>query len=441
MGVTRSGFVVVVVPIALTVLAIVGLVVGNKVIKRLSLTALITEGIALIWAFAQLVTIGYDQGGRLVWVPGILAGAAEVIVIIRLWPVFDRRRRNIITAVIASAAVVLTTGLVVRDIHERRILVVRSEEAFDLNRYQPFTPDTLAKTASGAPTLALTDDLPRLDGATALYPLYASFVQSTYPRKVYEVWAPLPPDYPSAESASEIYTEVTCSTTAAAFDNLISGEADLIFLMDVSDEQRAAARERGLELKLTPIGREAFVFIVNQRNRVSNLTADQVRDIYSGEITNWSEVGGARRDIEAYQRPPDSGSQTALQKIMGDRSIMPPKIDQVYASMGGLYDAVADYKNYQSALGYSFRYYLNEMIGGDEVKLLSIDGVEPTLENIRNGEYPFTQNFYAVTVTGRELSAAERARAENAERLIDWIGTSQGQELVEKVGYVRYEPR
>jgi len=233
-----------------------------------------------------------------------------------------------------------------------------------------------------------------------------------------------------------------CNRTGPAFENLINGYADIAFLMDVSVEQQREAEQKGLELKLTPIGKEAFVFLVNSKNKTDGLTQGEVRAIYSGAITDWSGIGqgNAKGQIEAYQRPAGSGSQTALEKIMGDTPIMPPKEDQIYSMMMGLYNAVADYKNYKNAIGYSFRYYVESMLNDAEmkkVKLLAIDGVSPTVQTIADGSYPFADSFYAVTVANREYDTdQEKAVAENSQKLIDWILSGQGQYLVEKTGYV-----
>ncbi len=74
---------------------------------------------------------------------------------------------------------------------------------------------------------------------------------------------------------------------------------------------------QGLTFHMIPIGREAFVFFVNHKNTVENLTLGQVQQIYAGKITNWQEVGGKNDAIRAFQRPADSGSQTALEKNYG----------------------------------------------------------------------------------------------------------------------------
>jgi phosphate transport system substrate-binding protein len=205
-----------------------------------------------------------------------------------------------------------------------------------------------------------------------------------------------------------------------------------------------AARE-GVELEMTPIGKEAFVFLVNSKSRIENLSQDDIRGIYSGRIKYWGDLSpdswsGANSKIEPYQRPENSGSQIALRKIMGATPVMEPKTEQIFTFMGGLYNAVASYKNYTNAIGYSFRYYIETMLNDAELKqvrLLAIDGVTPTKENIASGAYPFTDNFYAVTVSNREgEDDGTKARLENARRLIDWILSEQGRELVEKTGYV-----
>ena len=85
-----------------------------------------------------------------------------------------------------------------------------------------------------------------------------------------------------------------------------------------------------------------------------------------------------------------------------------------------------EWKGVQPALGYSYRFFANTMYPNPNAKLLKIDGVEPSVENIKNGSYPFTVNFYAVT-NGQPQG--------NTKKLIDWILSPQGQKLIEKCGY------
>ena len=86
----------------------------------------------------------------------------------------------------------------------------------------------------------------------------------------------------------------------------------------------------------------------------------------------------------------------------------------------------SDYYNYNSAIGYTFLFYLTRMVSNWGIKVLAVDGVAPTRQTIQNKQYPFTQTVYAIT-TGNE--------SENTKKFIAWILSAQGQELVVKTGY------
>ena len=125
-----------------------------------------------------------------------------------------------------------------------------------------------------------------------------------------------------------------------------------------------------------------------------------IRDsIYTGQITNWSQVGGNDSEIIAYQRNRDSGSQTLFDLFfpLGDQLIDPPE-ELIVDSMIGLLEAVADYDNSENALGYTVYYYLTNMETDklSRSKLLAVDGVEATNETIASGEYPYVNDFYVV---------------------------------------------
>ena len=310
-----------------------------------------------------------------------------------------------------------------------------SREEIDLSAYEPFRNNTLAKSLGRRPSLSIQSDLPRLDGATALYPLYAAFARATYPEADYNVDSPI--------------SKIRCTRTSSAFDNLVEGTADIAFLMGISQEQRRQAARRGLDIILTPIGKEAFVFFVNKGNKISNISKENIIDIYSGQIHSWESLGGRDEVILTYQRAESSGSQVMLSEIMGDVPIQPLIPSMNFRSMLGMYLAVADENNLH-ALGYSFLYYIDDMISENKIKFLAIDGVKPTKSNISSGKYPFAHEFYAVTVERRQAAgagddaganmsaeaSADKERSENARKLIEWILSPQGQSLVKKTGYV-----
>jgi phosphate transport system substrate-binding protein len=191
------------------------------------------------------------------------------------------------------------------------------------------------------------------------------------------------------------------------------------------------ADQWGDELHLTPIGKDAFVFFVNKSNPVNSLTVSQIRDIYSGKITNWKLLGGNDEEIVPFQRSKNSGSQTALESIMGDTAIVPASTELIGSEMEGIIERVSDYHNYHNAVGYSFLFFTREMVQSDQIKILSVDGVFPDMKTIENGRYPFTETFYAITM-GEEK--------ENTKKFIGWILSEQGQRLIKKTGYVPVNP-
>jgi len=296
--------------------------------------------------------------------------------------------------------------------------IPRMPEQIDLKHYQPGFKDFKSYLArlDNESSLKLKDNLPVLDGATALYPLYSSFVDAVYPAAYYYRW----------DNDDNI---VLCSRTPNAYDNLFKGKADIIFCFEPSESQREQFNGKGLKLKLVPIGKDAFVFFVNKKNRVNNLTVKQIQGIYSGRIKNWIRLGGKLQSIRPFQREKNSGSQTILEKIMGDIPIIEPKGETVLEYMHSVFYEVASYRNFNNAIGYSFLWYSSEMIENNQIKLLSIDNIPPSKETIQNNSYPFSQNVYAIYVD-------DENKNKNIEPFIEWILSDQGQELVSKTGYI-----
>jgi phosphate transport system substrate-binding protein len=258
-------------------------------------------------------------------------------------------------------------------------------------------------------------EMPVLDGAEAAYPVYAAFANATY--KDIRNKNALP-------TGEEI---VSFTNTIYAFERLVSGEVDIFFGAQPSASQQSLAESKGKELMLTPIGKEAFVFFVNKKNPVENLASDELKSIYSGKITNWNEVGGENDKIMAFQRPADSGSQTIMEKFMGDTPLMPALKEEV-AGMGDLMEEVASYRKYNNSLGYSFRFFTTGMNPNEKIKLISLDGVEPTPENIASGKYPYVVNLYAITVKDNPKKSVQP--------MLEWMQGTQGQKLVEEIGYI-----
>lgn len=326
-------------------------------------------------------------------------------------------RNMLVLVLIALSLVACWQAKVRQDKFPRITRESAVSESIDSWNYRPDTANNKLTALRGAVPFTFTDNKhPRLDGATAAYPLYASafFALNSFPDDMpfYEIRACC----------------LAVSRTPDAYKNIIADKADIIFVAQPSEGQKKRAQAENVNLIYTPFAREAFVFITHADNPIDSLTQQQVRDIFSGKTTRWNEVGGDSRDIEVWQRPEDSGSQsTMMAKVMKETPMLPPKETEVARGMGGVIRKVAEYQNGKGAIGYTFRYYATKMNASAGIKLLAIDGIAPTKETIRNGSYPFAVDVYMVT---RENPTAE------TQRLVKWFLSPQGQALVEDVGYV-----
>ena len=254
---------------------------------------------------------------------------------------------------------------------------------------------------------------PQVDGSTVTIPLSEAVASAVM--------------HISLEDARKY---VLHNQTHQAYLNLVDGAADIIFVTKPSVDELAYAAEKGVELVVTPVVSEGFVFLVNKDNPVDTLTLEQIRDIYAGRITNWQEVGGPDEPIMAFQRPENSGSQTGmLDLVVGADEIMTAPTEKVVAEMGALIDAVASYDNAQNAIGYSYYYYATDMWLNEGVKLLAVDGVAPNKETIADGTYPITTAYYAVT-------RSDLRPDDSAQVLLNWMLSSEGQQVAEEAGYV-----
>lgn len=283
----------------------------------------------------------------------------------------------------------------------------------DVKKYLPFNSSSeLARVNS---SLKLKDNLPVLDGAAALVPVYASVIDSVYPEGsvTYKGGRFSDDNYYGENFASD--SKMQYKNTVRGYKAVVDGGTDVFFSAAPSAEQKKYAEDKGVELIYVPIGLEAFVFFVNEKNPVDNLTVEEVKSIYGGKINSWSEVGGADRAINPVTRLKGSGSQSVMDKFMGDKPI-------VKNPMNALAGA---------SIGYSFRYYLNDMVGNESVKMLSLNGAYPDKKNIADKKYPLVYEFYAVYRADNNNK--------NIPKLINWILSEEGQELIEKSGYVKIE--
>ncbi|MCL2495408.1 MAG: substrate-binding domain-containing protein [Oscillospiraceae bacterium] len=215
-----------------------------------------------------------------------------------------------------------------------------------------------------------------------------------------------------------------------AYDFVQSGRPlDLFIGTLFSDLELAIARRNGVTPIAKPICKDAFVFITHKDNPVESLTIEQLRGIFSGEITNWKDVGGADEAIRAFQREPGSGSQTGMEElVMKGTPMAPAEMVNIAMGMGMLIEAVAEYQNGTASIGYTYKYYIDNLYKNPDIKILRIEGVAPDEANIIRETYPLSVNYYGVIRAGDEEQPGGL--------FLDWILSPEGQECVKQAGYV-----
>ena len=238
------------------------------------------------------------------------------------------------------------------------------------------------------------------------------------------------PDF-SGFDFSEFYRKNPCSGTHEAYLNLIEGSTDVIIASrDISRNEKASATELGVTLETSPLAIDALVFIVNPKNPVKNLTSDQVRRIYTGEITNWKEVGGVDHAITPYIRDADSGSQEKMETLVMEGLTM---IDGEYMPeiIGSMMDSPyrqLEFNEY--GIAYTPFFYRTAMVRDlSNVTMLSIDGVAPTKESLRSNKYSFVSSIYAAV---RKTEDHESM----AYKLYQFLFTKKGADMIDESGYI-----
>ena len=294
---------------------------------------------------------------------------------------------------------------------------------------QSQTPSDI-QPAVGLPSLE-TYGFPRIDGSTSTAPLGAKILCAMM--EVPCEWVEFVDGnrylMPNLSDYQGDFPGFGHSGTHNAYLNLIGGEADLILVArNPSVEELELAALSGVSLDIHPIALDAFVFMVHEDNPVQQLSSDQIRGIYTGEFTNWKEVGGPSAQINPYQRNEQSGSQQLMQALVMKGAPMVNAPDLVLLKMIAPFYAISEDL---LGIGYSVFYYEEFMAPNEFIKLIGIDGMQPTLENIKSRVYPYTTEVYAVLRSDSPSTSL-------AARLRDWLLTPQGQELVGESGYAPF---
>ena len=257
------------------------------------------------------------------------------------------------------------------------------------------------------------ENFPKLDGSTSMVPLGEGIASVLL-----------------GERREDAASVISFNRTTQSFRNLYRGESDIVIAAEPKQEVFQEMAENRFPYLMEQIAKEALVFVVNADNPVNSLTQEQVRGIYAGEITNWSQVGGEDLPIAAFQRNPTAGSQVMMEKLaMEGKPMMEAPSAMVPEEMGELIESVRSYDNSANAIGYTVFYYASDMQMAQGLKILEIDGVMPSAETLRSEAYPYLNGYYACVSAAAPKESPER-------RLYDWLLSQAGQELLTLEGYV-----
>ena len=209
---------------------------------------------------------------------------------------------------------------------------------------------------------------------------------------------------------------VTVTYDPTGIEAASNGSADIgLASRALKDEEKAGG------LTETIVALDGIAVIVNADSKVADLTVEQIGKIFTGEITDWSEVGGDAGTISCIGREAGSGTRDGFESITGTKDAC--KLDQELTSTGGVIEAVAGNPN---AIGYAS---LSAVEGKNTVKAVTVGGVACTEETVLNGSYAIQRPFVLVTKTGETLSPAAQA-------FFDYATSSAASQLIKAAGAV-----
>ena len=241
-------------------------------------------------------------------------------------------------------------------------------------------------------------DFPVMDSSTARKPLsssiYSFFCESTGAGGV----VPL------------------CSTTHFAWLNIADGTADIALLAAPTQEELDYLSEKDVNIEMKLYGGDGLVFIGNRACGVDNLTLEQIRAIYRGDITNWLEIGGVDQPIRVLYRDDQSGSQRLFERMLWKDEPVPDFEALGFDRLDDMSSIVSQCLYEPYSIGYSIMTYLNDVFGNENLLAFSFEGYSATPENVASKQYPLSTQGYVVIRSDEEENSPAR-------RLFNWFGS------------------
>ncbi len=232
----------------------------------------------------------------------------------------------------------------------------------------------------------------------------------------------------SQDEKQQLDSKLKCSTTHGSYTNLIDGNVELIIASrNISRDEKAYADNQGVSLIEHPIGRDAFIFIVNNKNPITNLTISQIQDIYTAKVRNWNEVGGNDATTSPYIRNANSGSQEKMETLVMQGLDMIDWPEMTTHGMAGPFYALRYDEN---GIAYTPYFYYSIMTRDQTwAKCIGVNGIEPSKSTISSNTYPYVSDIYAAV-------RSDIDRNSTAYKLFEYLTSASGQDIVKESGYV-----
>ena len=215
--------------------------------------------------------------------------------------------------------------------------------------------------------------------------------------------------------------KITDEDSGSAIDAVRSGKADIgLVSRAVTDEEKSLVDD------VEVFAMDGIVVIANKNCNIENLTVSQAKKIFSGQIVNWSDVGGENTRINVYSREESSGTRNEFLNLLGLNSIFDTTKEKKLTDRATVYNSSEEVKKAvagdKSGIGYISMTALDKT-----VKDIAVDDVKINAQNVGDENYKLVRNFSFVIA---------KDESEAADDFIDWVLSAKGQQAVEAAGYV-----
>lgn len=252
----------------------------------------------------------------------------------------------------------------------------------NISKFDPFSKDNVLFKQEQS--IKITNNLPKIEAASAFYPFAANLVQNIYSKDSY---------------SKELLQMVS---TSQAFKDIVSGKTDIIIATKPSDEQKEMIRKSNVNLEFKTIYLEPLAILLNNSNNLDNLSIEQIQQIYFDNNSNWN----------IYQLEKNNGSQTCFEDIVKNNEL--GKNHYEINTMPKIIDKIALDKK---GIGYAFYSYYSKMHTNSNAKIINVNNKE-----IKDIDYPLLFEVYLIYRTDNNN--------ENISKIVNWLETEEGQEFI-----------